>query len=398
MSQPGYDHPASSEQVTTPPLRATVSGGKRATRLAFFIAGFALACWAPLVPFAQARMHADAAMLGTILLCLGFGAVIGMPLASVLSGRAGTKPVIIASGVGLLVTLPLLAMLHTPLSLGVCLALFGASIGAIDVAANIHGIEVQQLADTPLMSGFHGMYSLGGLAGASGMAALLWAGSSVTQAAVLAAIVVLLCLLLAVSGFLMTKVRESHPLFVVPRGCVITIGVLLFMIFLAEGAMLDWSAILLTQYKQVALSEAGSGYAAFAIAMAVSRMVGDSLVARFGERATLVAGFIITALGIMATAWASSYFGVMLGMVVAGFAAGNIVPALFNLAGRQRAMPTQLAVAAVSMMGYLGVLAGPGVIGHAAQHVGLISAFHGVAILVGLMVLLVPGVTRRASE
>ncbi|MCK1977847.1 hypothetical protein LNK15_12495, partial [Jeotgalicoccus huakuii] len=90
-------------------------------------------------------MHADSALLGTILLCLGFGAVLGMPLASALAGRVGTKPLIIAGGFGLVITMPLLATVSSPELLGLCLIGFGASIGAIDVAANIHGIEVQNL-------------------------------------------------------------------------------------------------------------------------------------------------------------------------------------------------------------------------------------------------------------
>ncbi|MHB2080418.1 MFS transporter [Pseudomonas asiatica] len=375
-----------------------VKGGKRATRLAFFIAGFALACWAPLVPFAQARMHADSALLGTILLCLGFGAVLGMPLASALAGRVGTKPLIIAGGFGLVITMPLLATVSSPELLGLCLIGFGASIGAIDVAANIHGIEVQNLAKTPLMSGFHGMYSLGGLIGASGMAGLLTAGVPVGIAAAVACLVILGCVLTAMPGFLITKSEEKHPLFVAPKGYVITIGALLFIIFLAEGAMLDWSAILFTQHKHVDVSASGTGYAAFAIAMAVSRVVGDKLVSRFGERTMLMFGFLVTGLGVAMVAALPSYVGVMIGMVVAGFAAGNIVPALFNLTSRQKVMPAQQAVAAVSILGYLGVLAGPGAIGHAAHYIGLIASFYSVAALVIVVMLVVPSLCAKVGH
>lgn len=344
-----------------------VQGGKRATRIAFFIAGFALACWAPLVPFAQNRMHADSATLGTILLCMGFGAVLGIPIASALAGRLGTKPLIIGGSIALVLTVPMLSVLSTPVTLGVCLVVFGASIGAIDVSANIHGIEVQRLANTPLMSGFHGMYSLGGLTGAAGMAGILTIGVPASVAATISCLIILSCILVAVSGFLTTASSEKHPLFVVPRGCVITIGGLMFIIFLAEGAMLDWSAILLTQFKGVDVSAAGSGYAVFAIAMALSRAVGDRLVIRFGEQAMLMLGFMGTGVGIVLVTYLDSFASILLGMIVAGFAAGNIVPALFNLTARQTIMPPQQAVAAVSILGYFGVLAGPGLSG--MQHI-----------------------------
>lgn len=375
-----------------------IRGGKRATRIAFFIAGFALACWAPLVPFAQARMGADSATLGTILLCLGFGAVVGMPLASALAGRLGTKPLIIGGSIVLVVTVPLLAVLSTPIALGICLALFGTAIGAIDVSANIHGIEVQKLANTPLMSGFHGMYSVGGLSGATGMAVVLTGGVSVILAATISCLIILVCILAAISGFLHTRSEEKAALFVAPRGYVITIGVLMFVIFLAEGAMLDWSAILLTQLKGVEVSAAGSGYAAFAIAMALSRAVGDRLVSRFGEKAMLMQGFVGTSVGIALATYIDSFSIVMVGMIIAGFAAGNIVPALFNLTARQNIMPPQQAVAAVSILGYLGVLAGPGAIGHAAHHVGLSSSFYSVAVIVIAMLLFVPALCSRVGR
>lgn len=91
-----------------------LTDAKLATRLAFFIAGFGLACWAPLVPFAQSRMQAEPALLGAVLLCLGLGALIGMPAAGGISAKAGSRMVIIMGAVGIVVALPLLALLSTP--------------------------------------------------------------------------------------------------------------------------------------------------------------------------------------------------------------------------------------------------------------------------------------------
>lgn len=163
-------------EIMLTPKQPMVKDGKRATRLAFFIAGFALACWAPLVPFAQVRLHADANLLGRVLLCLGLGAVMGMPLASGACGRWGIRTVIVTSVFAIIGTLPLLTIVATPAALSLCLGVFGAAIGAIDMATNLHGMEVQTIARMPLMSGFHGMFSLGGLIGASGMAGVVVLG------------------------------------------------------------------------------------------------------------------------------------------------------------------------------------------------------------------------------
>ncbi|MDL2210649.1 MFS transporter [Desulfovibrio sp. OttesenSCG-928-O18] len=375
-------------------------GGKRATRLAFFIAGFGLACWAPLIPFAQERLEADPATLGTILLCLGLGAVIGMPASGALSGRIGSKPVILCGAIGLIVSVPLLAVLSNVFALGACLLLFGASIGAIDVAANIHGTEVQKAAAVPLMSGFHGMYSIGGLAGASGMTMAVAAGLNIVVAAFLAAGIILVCLLFAAPGFIPTREAEAQPLFVMPKGRVLVIGLLALVIFLGEGAMLDWSALLLTQVKQVDVRVSGAGYAVFSLAMVASRFVGDRIVFHAGERATLLAGLAFTGLGIALSAFAGPFAIVLMGMAVAGFAAGNIVPVLFTLAGRQRVMPASHAIAATSILGYTGVLLGPALIGYAANFIGLRIAFYALAVLLLAAMAAIPAIvpSGRGSE
>ncbi|MBA1194725.1 MAG: hypothetical protein K0S77_1575 [Pseudomonas sp.] len=398
MSRFEHAEPAVPRQADDTVGARAVQGGKRATRLSFFIAGFALSCWAPLVPFVQARIGADAATLGHILLCLGLGAVIGMPASGACCARVGAKPVIVTGALCLLLILPLLSVLSTPLALGVCLLVFGAAVGAIDVAANIHGMAVQDAAGVPLMSGFHGLYSVGGLVGASSMAGLIASGVGLGASTLSAAAVVLVCLAVAVPGFLRTAASPGGVLLAVPRGIVLTLGVLILICFLSEGAMLDWGAVLLTQEKQVDVSLSGVGYAVFALAMTAIRLVGDRLVARFGELRILVVGFVFTALGVAVTALCESLVGVLLGLFIAGLAVGNVVPALFTLVGRQQVMPVQSAVAAVSICGYLGVLLGPALIGYVAHWTGLVEAFCGVSVLLLLAMCAVPRLrTLRAG-
>ncbi|EJD6477717.1 MULTISPECIES: MFS transporter [Providencia] len=361
-----------------------LSPAKWSTRIAFFIAGFSLSCWAPLVPYAQQRIHADSAMLGTILLCLGLGAVIGMPTAGSLAGKVGSKKIIIAGVCGLFIALPLLASVSTPVTLGLTLLLFGASIGATDVAANIHGTEVQNIAGTPLMSGFHGFYSIGGLAGASFITLLIVSGLDIRIAASTGALLVLISIFLTAKGFLSTLSTETLPLFVVPKGKVIGIGVLAMVIFLAEGAMLDWGAIFLIQVKNVSEGFAGTGYVVFAIAMALSRFIGDRVVTIMGEKAMILCGVLFTAVGIFLMTVFSSFEWVLAAMALAGLAAGNVVPVLFSLAGRQKSMPATLAISAASILGYLGVLMGPALIGYAAHFIGLTATFISLGVIVAL--------------
>ena len=154
-------------------LTADRSATRLATRLAFLAAGFGAACWAPLVPFAKERLQVDDGILGLLLLCLGVGSVAAMLLTGVLSVRYGSRPIILAGGFGLVVLLSLLVVAGSPVLLGLTLFAFGAALGSLDVAMNIHGVEVERAALRPLMSGFHALFSVGGFAGATVITFLL---------------------------------------------------------------------------------------------------------------------------------------------------------------------------------------------------------------------------------
>lgn len=234
------------------------------------------------------------------------------------------------------------------------------------------------------MSGFHGFYSIGGLAGASFVTLLIASGLDIRMAAGAAALLVLISISVVANGFLSTCSTEDHPLFVVPKGKVIGIGVLAMIIFLAEGAMLDWGAIFLIQLKNIAAGVAGTGYVVFAIAMALSRFIGDRIVTIMGEKAMLLCSVSVTAMGIFLSTVFSSFEWVLAAMAVAGLAAGNVVPVLFSLTGRQKLMPATLAISAASIFGYLGVLMGPALIGYAAHFIGLTAAFIFLGVVVAL--------------
>src|SRR3984957_14294501 len=147
--------PAFRTLIGTPPMVSSDRPATRlATRLAFLVAGFGIACWAPLVPLAKQRLMIDDGVLGLLLLCLGIGSVAAMLLTGALSAQYGSKPMIVVGGLGVAVLLPLLSIASSPLTLGLSLLAFGAALGSIDVAMNIHAVEVERAAVRPLMSGF----------------------------------------------------------------------------------------------------------------------------------------------------------------------------------------------------------------------------------------------------
>ena len=163
-------------------------------------------------------------------------------------------------------------------------------------------------------------------------------------------------------------------------------------IFLVEGAILDWSALLIIDAKRVAAAQGGIGYMLFSVAMTVGRLGGDRFVATVGDRWTLVWGGIMAVMGIVMLLAAPMNGVAMAGFVLIGLGAANLVPVLFRQAGVQRVMPAGLAVAAITTVGYAGVLAGPAGIGFTAHVVGLPTAFWMLAVLMAV----VPLVARVA--
>ena len=164
--------------------------------------------------------------------------------------------------------------------------------------------------------------------------------------------------------------------------------------FLVEGAMLDWSALLLTGSGRLPAAQAGLGYIMFSIAMTAGRLVGDGVVARVGDRATLLWGSAIAITGFVLLLEFPSVLTAMAGFALIGLGASNLVPVLFRRAGAQTAMPVGLAVAAVTTAGYSGVLLGPAGIGFVAAATSLPAAFWLLAALLVIVLLSAPLVAR----
>jgi predicted MFS family arabinose efflux permease len=355
-----------------------------ATRLAFLVAGFGVACWAPLVPFVKQRLGVDDAVLGMLLLCLGLGSVIAMTATGALSARYGSKRVIVAAGMGLAVTLPVLAIVDTPLALAIALLAFGASLGSLDVAMNVHAVEVERAAGQPLMSGFHGLFSVGGFAGSSLMTFLLSMRIATLASALLCAALMLIAVAIAQPWLLKATRKHEGALFAAPRGIVLLLAALTAITFLIEGALLDWGALLITGKGLVAATRGGVGYLLFSVAMTAGRLSGDAITARLGDRATVFWGGLVAAVGFAILLTVPVPVLAMMGFLLIGLGAANIVPVLFRRAGSQHAMPPALAVAAITTAGYAGNLVGPAGVGFVAKSVGLPSAFW---ILAGLLCL-----------
>lgn len=362
---------------------AVTGRARRATSAFFLLVGVAMSTWAALVPFAKSRLALSEAALGAILLAFGLGTIVSTIAAAPMIRRYGSHSALVPAGVALSAFLPALALAPSSAWLAALLFVFGVCTGFAGVAANAQAIEVQAASGRPLMSSMHALFSIGGLVGAASISILLKLGLSVEWCAaiVAAALFALVAthrhgLLVRTAGRVGTVRRAA-----IPPMSVLLVGLMTLSLYLAEGAVLDWGAVFLHDHRGFGISSAALGYAAFSVTMAVSRLLGDRVVARLGPAVVVRFGSLVAATGFAVLILVPGTISGLLGCALIGLGASNVVPTLISASALVSNVPTESAVSTVVAMGTCGLIAGPALIGFAAQATSLPIALFGPVVL-----------------
>jgi predicted MFS family arabinose efflux permease len=158
--------------------RRRVGAARLAVSVLFFVNGALLASWVPHVPGVQTRLALGPGVLGVALLTMAAGALVSMPIAGACSARIGSRRVLVVATTGLVIALPLPLLAPSLAALMLALFVFGASNGAMDVAMNAQALAVERLHGRPIFSAFHGLFSVGGIAGAAAGGLALHVGAA----------------------------------------------------------------------------------------------------------------------------------------------------------------------------------------------------------------------------
>lgn len=353
-----------------------------ASRVGFFIAGLCLAVWAPLVPYVRLSIPMSDATFGLMLLCIGVGSLTCMPLSALLTNHFSIRSCLFMVTLLLLAALLTLATASSLWLLGAALFTFGGSMGVLDVILNIQGLSVENRANRSMMSNFHGMFSLGTIAGSLLMITLLTLGLSPMFSTLTLLSTVFLLSVFAVRGYLNERTLSSKDAFIWPNGWILLVGLMCFIVYLAEGVILDWSALYLIENKHIATAQAGLGYACFSAMVATGRFIGDGLVQLLGRVRVIVGGGLLAAAGVTLSILSTHWGLGLVGFALCGLGCANVSPVLISSLNKQTHMPTHLAITAATTIGFAGVLAGPAMMGAVAHYSSLSAAF---AVLAGLL-------------
>ncbi|MFB7330885.1 MFS transporter [Streptomyces adustus] len=368
-------------------MERSLRAARVATYVYFVLCGTLMGAWVVHIPAVEERVGVSHAALGGLLVLLGLGAFAGMQVAGPLADRFGARVVVPASGVLCGASLILPGLARDPWTLAGALFVFGFCNGCLDVSMNAHAVHVEKAYGRPVMSGFHATFSVGGV-----VAALVAAGAAsagLTPVASMAAmgavgIVVALVSIRALLPSAPNAESSDSPAETeaVPgtapgsaRGRIWLLAVLALMVMLCEGAANDWSALHLKDVLGAPAGTAAFAYGTFAAAMTIGRLLADRLVARFGSMAILRHGAAMAAVGITLVALAPWMWAAFIGWALFGLGLSGTVPQLFSAAGHADPAAAGANVSRVAGLGYVGMLAGPAVIGWLTHLVPLNHAF-----------------------
>lgn len=374
----------------------TLRWQRRAVGVYFWIVGVIVGAWVARLPEIQHRLALDDGRLGLVLLMSAAGALVAMPLTGRLAPRVGARRLAWGSAGSTCLLLPGIAGAPTVAGLMAVLGAFGASTGVHGVVLNALAVDLEERTGEPILSRFHGLFSLGGLTGSIIAAGCLAWPVGPVPSLVGAAVGVGLINLAA--GPWLPPVRmgsragrggaiANHP-GGSPDGRagsrawrhLIALGGLAFLGLMGEGAMGDWSAVYLRRSLGAAPALAGLGYAAYSLGMTAGRFSGDFLTRRAGDVALIRAGSSLAALGLWLAVAVADPRPAIVGLTLVGAGLANAVPVLYRAAARTSGVQPVAGIATTSTVGYLGFLAGPPLIGMIAWSTSLAT---GLAVVAG---------------
>jgi MFS family permease len=360
-------------------MERSLRAGRVATFAYFALNGFLVGMWVVHIPAVEHRVGISHAVLGWLLLLLGAGAFVGMQIVGPLADRFGARTVVPVSAALCAAAVSLPGLATNVWTLGAALLAFGFGNGCLDVSMNAHAVQVERLYQRPVMSAFHATYSIGGvLAALAGARTLSWGWS---PAATLGAVALLGLAAAAVAAPALLRraapapdASGASPRRRTPRR-VWMLAVLALMLMLCEGVANDWSVLHLRDVLAAPAATAALAFGAFSTAMTAGRLLADRVAARFGAAAILRYGALLAAFGLAVAALSPWVVLALVGWAVFGTGMSGCIPQLFSAAGHTDQNAAGANVSRVAGLGYLGMLAGPAVIGPLTHFVPLNVTF-----------------------
>ncbi|MDQ3846485.1 MAG: MFS transporter [Bacteroidota bacterium] len=362
----------------------------------FFLLGLCFASWASRIPTIRQQLGLTETLLGLVLFALPVGSLLSLSLSGWLIDKWGSKRVVITALLLYSVVLFSIGLASSVFALIIILFFFGMLGNTVNIAVNTQAVGVEKLYGRSIMASFHGLWSLAGFTGAAGGTVMI--GKSIDPSYHFLFILgfVFLITVLAARFTLPVDEKQSsnQALFVWPDKSLMYLGIITFCAMMCEGAMFDWSGIYFEKVVGAEKGWIGAGYTGFMCTMATGRFIADSVVNRFGLKATLQGSGLLIATGLLIAVIFPFFFPSLIGFLLVGFGASSIVPLVYSAAGKSKTFSAGRALAAVSTIGFFGFLLGPPLIGLIAGASSLRISFSVIAFM-GLCICLLASMRKQ---
>ena len=364
-------------------LQLPLTGYRIATSVYFFISGLTFASWASRIPAIQTKLQLSEAGLGTVLFALPVGLMVSLPISGWLVSKHSSKVVLVAASILYPMLLIPVAIAPSVWLLAIALFMLGLISNLMNIAMNTQAISVEKFYGRSIMASFHGLWSVGGFAGAIvGTIAV----SSNLSPIIHFCIVAIATALFSIAAFkyalpAQSKEAGQSTKFAMPDKALWLLGSIAFCCLVCEGAMADWSGVYFTKVIEAPAAYTTLGYVAFTGTMAIGRFLGDGFVNRFGIKNTLAISGVLTALGLAIAVIFPTLIAATAGFLLVGFGVSSVVPIAYGVAGKSTGISPGVALATVSSIGFMGFLIGPPLIGFIAEASSLRLAFAIIAML-----------------
>ncbi|WP_316830862.1 MFS transporter [Pedobacter aquatilis] len=350
-----------------PVVQSSPNRIRLAVSLFYFGQGIAFASWASRIPDIKHSLNLSDGELGSILLALPLGQLVTMPVSGRLVTKYGSKKILTITAPLYVLALSNLGLATAQWQLACFLLLFGIVGNMCNIAVNTQGSEAEKLFGRPIMTSFHGAWSIAGFAGA--LVGLLMINLHINPYYHFWIIVGLIWINVLLNYKHLVpgkgaKTERKPKLFTMPEGALLQLGVIGFCSMATEGAMFDWSGVYFKEIVKAPSSLVVLGYASFMVMMATGRFVGDKIIEKVGRKKTIQISGLIISSGMFLSVFLPYIIPATIGFMLVGLGVSSIVPTVYSVAGKNGKVAPGIAIAMVSSVSYLGFLMGPPLIGY----------------------------------
>jgi MFS family permease len=343
-------------------------------QMVFALNAVGLSVWFPRIPDVKAALGLDVLTLAFCLFGMPAGTMLGFLLVGRVIRRLGLRTTVMTGGAGFLLSFIVPGLAPNAITLGLALFLCGLTIATIEVSMNAKTSQTERVLGRRIMTRCHAFWSFGTVAGALvGGAFAQRETSFLTQQILLqplfAAATVFFALRLIPDDF--EPAAQPEPGFALPPVALLAVCLVPIGALLVEGAMMEWSALLMREWKGASPFVTALTFSMFALAMAVTRLTGDGLAERFEPRAVILVSGLAMAAGIAAFGLAPGLWMSLPAALLVGAGCGNIYPLTMSMVGQLPGPRPERNVATLALTAFTAFLIGPPLIGALAHAMGL---------------------------